>query len=224
MEPGPEQPEEGMAPGELPVPPFNTNGGRRHHADGTPEGDPAAGEDPWSPRPGFVADRGEALGGGRGLAPVGVARPPGPGGGFDDDFDDEPTGRRRRPRWVRVVGLVVALALVLASVSTWVGILLGSGGGPAVQSAVGSVGPVPGRPAAADLEQVTFTLANTGSNPVTASCTVLVVRDGQTLGLVRARAAQPLPAGEEVRAQVSVPLDRPAFAGTADDARVSCTT
>lgn len=240
MEPDPEPPadERRRPPAGGPAPAVNESGSGHRSANGLPavgRHDTAptghlgnfapgpsgtTGENPQWAGGGFVANRGEALGGGPGFAPAGpVEGPPDPG----DEFDDEPAGPRRRPRWVRVVGLVIALALVLGSVSTGIGIILGGGTGPAVPSVVDSVQPAPDERPGSSLEAVTATLANATAGTVTPVCTVAVVLDGVTLGSVTARAAQPLPAGDRVSATVSVPISRAAFAGTPGDARVSCT-
>jgi hypothetical protein len=125
-----------------------------------------------------------------------------------------------------VVGLVIVAALVLGSVSTGVGIILGGGSGvsgPAVPSEVVAVGPAPGQRTGTNLEEVTFSVGNITGNPLTPVCSVAVVRAGTTLGVVTARAARPLAAGERISAALSVPISRPVFAGTPADARVSCT-
>jgi len=121
-----------------------------------------------------------------------------------------------------VVGLVIALALVLGSIGTGVGIILGGSSGPAVTSVVDSVLPAPGRRAGPGFEEVTLTLSNVSSGPVTPVCSVSVRRDGVTLGSVTARGTRPLGSGDRVSAVVAVPVDRRPFAGTAADAQASC--
>ncbi len=190
-------------------------------ADGPPA--PGGGPDegsPWvRPPPGFAAHRGTALGGGPAFAPVDDEGPPGA------DETDEPDGApaRRRPRWVRVVGLVIALALVLASIGTGVGIILGGPSGSALTSVVDSVGPAAGHQGGPGLEEVTLTLANASSGPVTPVCTVWVRHGGVTIGSVAARGTHPLGASDRVSATVLVPVDRQPFVGTAADARATCT-
>jgi len=118
--------------------------------------------------------------------------------------------------------MVIALALVLGSISAGVGIILGGPSGPAVASAVASVLPAPGPRAGSGLEEVTLSLCNASSGPVTPVCTVTVRRDGVTLGSVTARGTRPLGAGDRVSAVVAVRVDGRPFAGTAADAQASC--
>jgi hypothetical protein len=141
----------------------------------------------------------------------------------DDSADGDEESTRRRPRWVRVVGVLIAVALLLATLSTGAGLLFGASSAPPITTAVVSVRPVLAGPiATGPKEQVNFEVSNSGSSESNISCTVSVTRLGAVLGKGMVHADRPVPAGSVVTASVQVPIDRAAFAGTPADAMVSC--
>lgn len=182
--------------------------------------------------------------------PPAQSPPPGfpPGTGFawweepfdrgDGDGGEMASYRRRHSRGVRAVGLVVAVALLVASVGTTVDLVLsGSGssnstGGADVLTAVTSVVPlgpggssVPGgRVSTVPVGQVQvgFTVRNGGATAVVPVCAIDVLAGGSVVGSVVRRGDQPLAAGGVASGQVVVPTLRPVPADRLGAARVRC--
>jgi len=157
---------------------------------------------------------------------------------FDHDAGDgeEPASyRRRHSRGVRAVGLVVAVALLVASVGTTVDLVLGGSNrssGADVLTTVTSVvplgpggSPVPGG-TGGTVEvrqvQVVFTVRNGGAAAVVPVCAIDVLAGGSVVGSVVRRGDQPLAAAATATGQVVVPTLRPVAAGRLGSARVRC--
>ncbi len=107
-------------------------------------------------------------------------------GSFPDRpwWEDDPTGvdpadvefpRRRRPRAVRLLALLLAVALAAAAIGTGIEVLLAGDGSSAVAARVVSVGPGP----TAGHEQVTLELTGPTSGSVT--CAVEVASAGSSV-------------------------------------------
>lgn len=130
-----------------------------------------------------------------------------------DPGDFAPFPRRTR-RGRGVLGVIVAVALVVATTGSVVGFLLGgsSGAGSIATSSVSVTAY-----AAADGQRVTrgrvneagvsFVVSNTTSRAVRPECTVVVTRGGgATVGTVTGNLPNPVGAGEAARVHVQVPL------------------
>ena len=150
---------------------------------------------------------------------------------FGDD-DAEDGEHWRRPRTLRVVGLILAASLLLGAVGTTIGAIFGTAAAsPSLTSSVLSVGPVevpptastrgqhgdPGGPVGREL--VNYSVTGDGTD-AGAFCAGTVTDGGTTVGqwseIVALRGD-----GATVR-RVSVPIDRAAFAGSPGDASVTC--
>lgn len=136
---------------------------------------------------------------------------------------------RRQPAGVRAVGLLTVAALVVATLGAGIGEVLqrGTSAPLSLPAQVTSVGaPTAGGSAGGSGERrdeiVRLVVGATGSGSAAAACTVQVRRDGRVLG---ARTVGLRVRGSAVtRLAVSVPLDRPGFAGSPADARAACQT
>lgn len=139
--------------------------------------------------------------------------------GWDDDADwgAGAFARRRRSRVLRVVGLGVAAALLLASVGTTLEVVFGGSSTVALPTAV--TGSVPLLPAG-ERVQVTFTVANDSGSVVTPVCKVTVVHGGKVLGAVIVSVGGPIADGAVASEQVPVPVEP--SAGLKVGAQVAC--
>ena len=112
--------------------------------------------------------------------------------GWEGRFDDEEDVPYRRPRVVRVMALVTALAVVVGSIGTWVAILAV---GPSTPSfAVSSVRTsVPssevGRPTASPTATVSFVVTNESTGSARTACRTTLSNAG---GVVGAASSRPL--------------------------------
>lgn len=143
----------------------------------------------------------------------------------DDDWIkdfDRPFGRRRRPRSLRVIGVVTAGFLLLASVGTGVGMVIEQGQASSFSVRVQSVTPrSTAGTGASGYEHVSFLVTNDSANSASPECTVEVVQNGQGLGagpIVLGSIAS----GDTVQKAVTVPIERPASSATPASGRVIC--
>jgi hypothetical protein len=126
-----------------------------------------------------------------------------------------------RPRSIRVIGLIAAASLLLATIGTTIGVLVGdSPGAPSLPLRVLSVLPSPttaaGR-ASGPTESVRFSVANPGRNGLEAACQVVLEgHRGSAVGVVG------LAAGATDQVSVEVPVAPGPFVGSPADARVRC--
>jgi hypothetical protein len=148
----------------------------------------------------------------------------GSGGGDGWDGGDWGGNRRHYSKTVRAVALVLVISLAVASVGTWVAVVLQHGrsaadaGGP-WRVTVLAVGPSP----RAQTELVRFTVAPTvaAGRLGALSCIVEVVRNGEVQG-TRTTALQPGSGRRGRSVTVSVPMRAGAFDGSAGNARIGC--
>jgi hypothetical protein len=125
-----------------------------------------------------------------------------------------------RPRSIRVIGLIAAASLLLATIGTTIGVLMGdSPGSPSLPSRVLSVLPSPSLPASGPgpSELVRFNVANPGRSALEAACEVAL--DGQRGSVVQVVG---LPAGTTEPVSVAVPVASGSFVGSPSDVDVRC--
>jgi hypothetical protein len=126
---------------------------------------------------------------------------------LDSFLDDFPPLRRSRA--VRVVGIVTAASLLLATVGTTVGLVFEGPSRTAFSTDT-----------ALGYEKVTFTIVNAGRAD-NASCTVSVRSDGQVVGSVDLVATQVV-GPRKLTLWADVPISISAFAGNPKDAQARC--
>ncbi len=125
-----------------------------------------------------------------------------------------------RPRSIRVIGLIAAASLLLATVGTTIGVLMGdSPSAPSLSAKVLSVLPSPSLPTSgsAPSELVRFNVANPGPRALDAACEVAL--DGHRGSVVQVVG---LPAGAIDPVSVAVPITSGTFVGSPADVDVRC--
>lgn len=142
--------------------------------------------------------------------------------GLDDDLEgwpnewepDHGSPRRRHSPAVRVLGLVIAASLVLGTVGTTIGLVLGGSSGPGLRTRVLSVRATTGTAV------VTFEVSNPGDDPVEARCVLRVLQGGDVTGVATVQSSSPIPAGEvsTLTAEIHVVRSNPGSAGVRCDA------
>jgi hypothetical protein len=147
------------------------------------------------------------------------------------DLDDGEFPRRRHSRFIRVVGIVTAVSLVVGTIGTTIGVFLGSGsGGPDFPIKVVSVTPptqkvlgISARPVNPEYtEQVDFDVSNTTAHASRATCRITVMRAQSALGSISSETPSSIPGGYTAQLFALVPIAEKAFPGIPSDARVTC--
>jgi hypothetical protein len=129
---------------------------------------------------------------------------------------------RRRSALLRAVALLIALALCLGTVGTWIEIAV-SGSGPAtLAAAVGSVTPVSPAGATPGVA-ISIQVANrSGTASDAARCFVAVQEDGRTVARGEVPSLGALDPGQVAATSVEIPLPADATLPGTHDVHVSC--
>ncbi|MDA8358726.1 MAG: hypothetical protein M0Z95_21085 [Actinomycetota bacterium] len=161
----------------------------------------------------------------------------------DPDFDDPSldawvaSRSRRRSGGVRVVGIVVVAALVVASIGTTIELAIGGSGTttgtplPTVVREIIPMGnggsPVPGGSGSAvsvRTVQVILSVSNTSGNAVVPLCSITVRSRGRVVGMVTVHGDHAIPARTTTTGKVTVPMTeaRPADTLSLGETSASC--